>query len=184
VVQLKHANAAAAAKLITDIFKAGAAGGLSPQQIQMMQQQGQPIPPGGGGGGTPTGGAIDQALRGGKVNAAADERTNTLVITAPTETLKVIDGLIAQLDANPTAGNTDIRVFTLKFARAEDTSKLITSIFKGEDDDNSSDYFWGFSSRRGNQDAALKVKVEAAFDERTNSVIVTAPKPTLDVIEA
>ena len=45
----------------------------------MMQQQGQPVPAGRRRPreGVIPGGAIDQALRGGRVTAVADERTNT-----------------------------------------------------------------------------------------------------------
>ncbi len=185
VVQLKYANAAQMAKLIGEMFKGGG-GGMSPQQIQMMQMQGQPIPAGGGSReGIIPGGGIDQALRGGKVTASADERTNTLIITGPKETLKIIDEqIIKELDANPIAGNTEIRAFILNYAKAEDTAKLITTIFKGdESDSNNEDYYWGYRRWGGSQDNALKVKVNAAFDERTNSVIVTAPPATLKVIE-
>ena len=181
--QLSFANATAAAKLLGEVFKGGGAA-MSPQQMQMMQQQGMPVPPGGGGGreGFIPGGGIDKALRGGRVNASADERTNTIVITAPAETLTVIDNILDQLDANPAAGTGQIRIFPLNFAVAEDTAKLITSLFKGEEDSNNNDW-WYFGPRRGGDDSALKVKVEAEFDERTNSVIVTAPEPTLKVIE-
>jgi type II secretion system protein D len=185
VRQLQSANAVAAAKLIGDIFKSSGGGGMSQQQIQMMQMQGQPVPPGSAAReGVIPGGAIDQALRGGRVSASADERTNTIIYTGPTETLKVIDGILDQLDANETAGSNEIRVFNLINAQAEETAKLITSIFKGEEDNNRGydDYFWG-GSRRNSGDQALKVKVEASFDERTNSVIVTAPASTLKVIE-
>jgi general secretion pathway protein D len=176
IIQLKHADAKAAAQLITTIYKpSGGAAGMSPQQIQMMQQQGMPVPPGAGGGnGKMPGG-------GGNVTAAADERTNTLVVTAPTDTLKVIDDIIERLDANPAASATDIRTFTLKYAEAEATAKLIKSIFKGDESSNDFNRYYGFRFG-GGDDGALKVKVNADFDERTNSVIVTAPGPTLEVI--
>lgn len=182
--QLQFANATAAAKLLGEVFKGGGGGGMSPQQIQMMQMQGQPIPQGGGGReGFIPGSGIDQALRGGRVNASADERTNTIVITAPAETLKVIDDILDKLDSNPSAGTSQIHVFPLNYAIAEDTAKLISSLFKGDEGNNNNYDYYFWSPRRNSGDSALKVKVEAEFDERTNSVIVTAPEPTLKIIE-
>ncbi len=95
VFELKNASASAAAKLLGEIFKGGGGGGMSQQQQMMMMQQGMQPPPGAGGReGVIPGGGLDQALRGGKVTAAADERTNTLIVTAPRATLPIIEGII------------------------------------------------------------------------------------------
>jgi type II secretion system protein D len=182
--QLNSANAVAAAKLITEVFKpSGGGGGLSPQQIQQMQMQGQPIPPGGGGAasaGIIPGNVIEQAR--GRVAASADERTNTIVVTAPAGTMVVIEDILNRLDADQSAGTSKPRRFPLKFAGAEEMSKLIKSVFKGDESSDNYNPWGGYYGRGGGQDQSGKVKVETAFDERTNSVIVTAPGPTLTVI--
>ena len=181
--QLKFANAAAAAKLITSLFPSQPAG-PQPGQPPMPQQPGQPPMPGGGPpGGRIPGGGVDQALRGGKVNAAADDRTNTVIITAPVETLKVIDGILTQLDENPTAAFSEIRAFPLKFAEAESTAKLITTMFQGDQGNNQGDDFPFFRPRFGGQEQPLRFKVTASFDERTNTVIVSAPASIMVLIE-
>ncbi len=183
LVQLKNANATATSKLLMSIFKPGASDQLTPQQLQMMQQQ--------GGGGQPPhasregripGGGLDQALRGGHVNIVADERTNTIVVTAPTDTLKVIDGIITELDGNPVPAS-ELRAFPLTYADAEATSKLVTSLFKPDDNSrNFMSYYWGGGG--GQQEQTPKIKINVTFDERTNSVIVTAPVDVLKSVEA
>jgi len=35
------------------------------------------------------------------VVAAADDRTNTVVVSGPADTLKVVEGVVKELDANP-----------------------------------------------------------------------------------
>lgn len=183
IIQLKHANATAAAKLITSVFK-GDAGPMPGQPGMPPQQPGQPAAGGAHEGPIP-GGGVDQALRGAKVNAAADERTNTLVIAGPVETLKVIDNLLKQLDVEPSNALSEIRAFPLRYAVAESTAKLIESVFKSEDKDNQNSrygYFFGPMMNQG-QDSGQQVKINVAFDERTNTVIVTAPPPTLKMIE-
>ena len=173
IVQLKYANAAAAVKLIDTVFKTEAGGGGGPQPGQPMQG---PMPPQPGGGGA--GGGAHRAR--GKVNAAADDRTNTIVMTGPAETLKLIDSILKKLDANPVPAS-DMKAFQLRYASAEDTAKLINSVFKGSEDRNN-DFPFFFRSF-GQQEESSKVKVTTAFDERTNTLIVTAPAEVMRGIE-
>ena len=77
--------------------------------------------------------AQEQALRG-KINAVADDRTNTIYITGAPETLTVIDGILKELDANP-ASVSAIKIFPLKYADATSAVKLLTTIFKGGTED-------------------------------------------------
>ena len=44
---------------------------------------------------------VDQALHGGKVTAGADERTNSVVVAAPADTLKAIEDMLKEIDQNP-----------------------------------------------------------------------------------
>ena len=91
VFQLKYANAANAARLISDLFKPDQAGqqgrGGSPfgAAIQSFMMGG-----GGGRGGGPGGGGQGEqaSSRLQKVTASADDRTNTLVVSAPPDQMR------------------------------------------------------------------------------------------------
>src|SRR5439155_14224368 len=93
--------------------------------------------PGGGGGGPGGGGGGGrggQNQGGGRstvpVRAAADDRTNTLVVSGPTETLNNIANILKQLDANPTA-ETSVFVYRLKNAQAADVQATLNNLFNG-----------------------------------------------------
>ncbi|MDB5303358.1 MAG: gspD 1 [Phycisphaerales bacterium] len=180
IVRLKHANAGITAKLIENIFKAEGGGGqMSQQQQMMMQQQGGGGPPQPAGrSGKPTGGPIDQALRGGHVRAQSDDRTNTLIITAPTDTLKVIDGILKDLDSDPVV-ESEMKAFHLQFADAEAASKMVNSLIKQGDNNQSMDSPFYYRQFGGMQEQTKGAKVAVTFDARTNSVVVTAPAETL-----
>jgi general secretion pathway protein D len=135
VFQLQYANAATAARLITDLFKSdpstgGGAGGRGPGGAMAAFLSGRGRGgPGGQGGPAPSeeattaGGGRQQ-----KVTASADDRTNTLVVSAPPDLLKVIEGVVEQLDANPAA---DQAVFTyrLKNANASNLEAVLNNLF-------------------------------------------------------
>jgi general secretion pathway protein D len=133
VVQLKYADAAAAAKLIQDIFKTDdSQGGGSnvPPQIAFFRARfggGGPGGPGGGGGGAGAADGSDKA-RNGKVVASSDQRTNTIVVTGPAETLKVVDTVLEQLDKNPSTEQTFF-IYSLKNAQAVNLQGVLNSLF-------------------------------------------------------
>ena len=135
VRQLKYADATAAAKLITDIFKpADQQGGQGqsgiPPQFQMFRAFGGGGFPGGGGrGGAPA--AQPQADQGrtGRVVASSDQRTNTIVVTGPADTLKVIDEmLLDKLDANPAAEQAFF-FYALKNGQAKKMEAVLNGLF-------------------------------------------------------
>jgi general secretion pathway protein D len=168
VVQLKNANAAAAARLVVAIFPP-----QEPRGPRGQQQQQQPPPPPQET--TALGNGVDQALHGGKVTAAADDRTNTVVIAGPAETVKIIEDMLQKLDANP-AQVVTIRSFHLKTASADEVSSLITSVFSGEGT--------GTQIRGvGGGDQPLRARVSAVAEYRTNTVVVTAPQEAMTAIE-
>ena len=136
VRQLKFADATAAAKLISDIFK-------SPDQ-QAQQQQGGRFNPaqffgrfrggGGGGGGGPGGGgggdtADQDKGRTGSILAEADTRTNTIVVTGPKDTLDVIQHeVIDKIAANPAADQTFF-IYKVKNGQAADMQNTLNTLF-------------------------------------------------------
>lgn len=128
-----------------------------------------------------------------RVVAIAEERSNSLVISAPVELMDTISKLIAEMDRN-VEDITEIRVYPLKFADAYEMSEILTSLFSDEDEiQNSRSGFRfgpggvfgrggdsGRSSRGGGGETnesnrmLQQKKVVAVADPRTNSVIVSA----------
>ena len=120
VFQLKYANATNAAKLITDLFK---------PDDQQAAQSARRMFPFGRGGPPPQGGQSDEKSgREQKVIATADDRTNTLVISAPPDMLKTIEGIIKELDSNPSEEQA-VFTYRLKNADAANLETVLNNIF-------------------------------------------------------
>jgi len=149
VIQLKYADADATARLIMTLF--------GPQQNQ--QQQGFPFPfggggRGGGGGGRGGGGGFGGGGRGGfggpggglaalfggganqqdegsegTVQAAADTRTNTVVVTGPKKTVVKIMNMLHDLDNNPTDAQTFF-LYRVRNGQAMDMMQTLNGLFQ------------------------------------------------------
>jgi type II secretory pathway component GspD/PulD (secretin) len=167
---------------------------------------------GGGGGGPPGFGGGDMGGGGGSVGggraptprvvAVADERSNSLVVSAPEEQMPIIEDLVRQVDTN-VEDITELRVFRLKHADAQETADLLTSLFP----DNSTTQgtrsrfqFGGRSSRFGgmfggpamgggatangatSERAIKETRVVAVPDLRTRSVVVSAARDLMPQI--
>jgi general secretion pathway protein D len=136
VYQLKYANAASAARLITEIFRDDQA--ASGANAQNALRGGRAFVFGGAGGGpggfTRAGGAndssssTDENRRTPKVTASYDDRTNTLVVSASPEVLKVIDGVVRDLDANP-AETQAVFVYRLRNGQAKNLESVLNGLF-------------------------------------------------------
>lgn len=126
VYHLKYANATNVAELINRVFeedqqagsRAQQAGGALGRMREFMRRGGQD-------------GQRSDSDAGGpqtKVSAAADERTNTIVVTGPSDVMKVIDGVIKDLDSKP---GEELTIFTyhLKNAQAENLQELLNNLF-------------------------------------------------------
>lgn len=195
VFPLKYADAKAFTTVLKDLFAPdtassggrGQPGGISPMQ-QMFSRF--------GGGGSPAGGS--SSAGGGRVNtpkvvATADELSNSLVVSAPEAQMPIIEDLVKQVDV-PVEDVTEVKVFRLKHANAEETAALIKNLFPDTTTQGSrgntsrSGGFLGFrppgtggtsGGTSGSSERLLKQnRVVAAADNRTMSVIVTA-SPTL-----
>jgi general secretion pathway protein D len=193
VFQLRYADATNTADVINQLF-----GKNSESSNQRGNQQGNmPFFFRGGPGASNT---TQQSETGGafSVNAAADSRTNTVVVTGPESMLEVVAGVIKNLDS-PLANVADVKVFHLQYADATDTSELINEVF-GQSRTTSSArssrssgqtqqvQFMGRGGGAFGQQAASSagstsdVTVIASADSRTNSVVVSGPPETLEVI--
>ena len=132
-----------------------------------------------------------------KLTATADERTNTVVVSARADTLKVVAAIIKELDSIDAyqASVAEVKVFHLIHADATNAAKLINDIFKEEEQRQTSTSsspfsFWRsrFSGRSRNESSEATAaqgnqKVKASADERTNTLVVTARPDTMKVVE-
>jgi general secretion pathway protein D len=199
VFQLNHANSVDVAKVINDIFRARAsASGASGSQQQRMREF---FSRGGGEGGGPTAGGGPSEARAAQnlVVAVADERTNSLIVSASEDIMPMLEELVAEIDTVATEV-TQIRVFPLRFATASVMAQSITSVFSPSTANQRTGgrtaatttggrfaFFGGM--RGGNADQATQSArrleeqtVVAVADERTNSVIVLASAASMEQI--
>lgn len=209
VFHLNQAEAASTAELINTIFQPdqgqstrGGQGGQTRSPFEFLRQR--------FGGGTPGRGGGDRGGRGGdrnnqisvapasRVSAAADERTNSVVVSASAEMMALVEKVITALDTRA-AEVAEVKVFHLQYADAENTAELINEVFGLESRGGSRSTsgrgggtptaFRGFGGRGGGgggggggTPSASSVEVVAAADQRTNSLVVSGPAETLVVI--
>ena len=64
------------------------------------------------------------------MNAASDDRTNTLVVTAPADAMIVITGILKEIDSNPSAG-APLFIYHLRNGVATDMQQTLNSLFGG-----------------------------------------------------
>jgi general secretion pathway protein D len=123
VFPLQYANASATARLITQVFREERA-----QQAQIripfFGRMGRPGRGGDSGGGQRAG----QGRQEQRVVASGDDRTNTLVVSAPPDLMKVIENVVKELDANP-ALEQDVFHYPLKNAQAKNLETVLNDIF-------------------------------------------------------
>ena len=204
VFQLRYADAMNAADVINQLFGQQQSSSRSSSRTGRGGDFGGPMmfrgPFGDQGGmqqaGRATGGTTGTL----QVSAAADSRTNTVVVTGPDTVLEIVAEVIKKLDA-PLADMADVKVFHLEYADAQDTAELINEVF-GQSRTTSSrssrsssqqnqqvTFMRGGPFGPGGQQqtsqatsSASNVEIIASADSRTNSVVVSGPAATLEVI--
>jgi type II secretory pathway component GspD/PulD (secretin) len=158
---------------------------------------------GGGGQGGGRGGRNTAATANIKVNAVADEESNSLIVSAPDDVMPSIEKLVQELDVAST-DVTELRVFHLFNADPLEMSELFTELFPDETTSRSNQNQGGFqfggggfrggfggafgNNRNNNQGAASermkkKGRVSAVPDQRTSSLIVSAASELMPQIE-
>jgi len=124
-----------------------------------------------------------------RVVAISEERTNSLVVSAPSDVLPTIEQLVKEMDRT-IEDVTEIQVFKLKYADAYEMAEVLTNLFSDKDEIESSRGGYRFGSygrssssssrsrsgSSGNSSERMlqQKKVVAVADPRTNSVIVSA----------
>ncbi len=190
VFQLRYADAMNVADVINNLFNEEQRSSRSDGRGGPMFFRG-PFPGGGPGGQQEAGSNVAQVV------AAADSRTNSVVVTGPDSVLEVIEGVIKSLDT-PLANVADVKVFHLEYADATDTAELINEVFGQQSTTSSRSSrsgqqsqqvmfmrggFGGPGGGQSNQGTGLSdVSVVASADSRTNSIVVSGPPETLTII--
>ncbi|MFC1494457.1 type II secretion system secretin GspD [Thermodesulfobacteriota bacterium] len=189
VFHLEYAEAESTAELINEIFEeqnqsnrsTGASGSIQ----SIIQMRGRP-PFMEGDQSSSSGGRVIAA----NISAKADERTNSVVVSAPQESMDVIERLIADLDSDSSEGQS-VFVYPLKNARADNLQEVLTNLFN-EMDSTSSGTAGAAGQRTPGQGGTSRLpallgltqgasgstagdlvgKVEIEADEDTNSLII------------
>jgi len=122
-----------------------------------------------------------------RVRAEADERTNSIMVCAPEDVMKTIERLVKEVDT-VSEDVTEIRVFPLLHADAEETATMVNDVFEEQSQSRQSNSPQRFGGRmfgrggrggRNNQPQQSERQVQqetvvAVADTRTNSVVVRA----------
>ncbi len=204
----------ALAEEIAEILNLAIQSAISPPAQVRSNQTG-----GGGAGGAAVGaqGQVDQKLREAKsavlqflendangeslietgilsdIRINADSRTNSLVVTAPEESLALIEALVRRFD-KPSSMVAEIKHFMLKNADASSVVKMLNELFNQQQQGQGQ----GQGQRGGNQqqqqvglqlagaeDASSQlIPLKFSTDIRTNSIIAVGGAEALSVVEA
>jgi general secretion pathway protein D len=122
VFPLQYANATDAARLINDVFDKDSSGDEQQPGFRAFFR-------GRGGPGGQQEGEPDSNRRADvPVRASADDRTNTVVVSAPPEVLDVIAEVLAELDANP-ASVQGVFVYKVIHGEADNLAEVLNNLF-------------------------------------------------------
>ncbi len=173
---------------------------------------------GGGGGGFQGGGAgqgqVDQKLREAKsavlqflesdengenmiesgiladIRINADARTNSLIVTAPEESLALVEALVRRFD-KPSSMVAEIKHFMLKNADASSVVKMLNELFNnqtqqqgGQRGGNQQQQQIGLQLAGAEDASSQLIPLKFSTDIRTNSIIAVGGAEALSVVEA
>ena len=185
---------------------------ISPAQ-QVRTQQGGGGNQGGGFGGAGGQGQVDQKLRDAKsavlqlldtdggeqmiesgilsdIRINADMRTNSLVVTAPVESLTLIQALVKRFD-QPASLVAEIKHFTLKNADAESVTTMLNQLFNNQQAQqgqrggaNQQNQQLGVNLAGAEDASSQLIPLKLSTDVRTNSIIAVGGGEALSVVEA
>jgi general secretion pathway protein D len=194
VFHLVYADAENAANLINEVFDqedSSSSGGSSNPFSMMRNLRGGPPMPG-------MENSTQESSRGQNIQvvAAADERTNTVVVSGPADTLEVVTKVITDLDANPDEERT-IFVYALKNAQAANLKEVLNNLFQemqqlseqNTSGSGSSQVSRGFipmgptsnNTSSNSEDVSDEVYVEA--DEDRNSLLIMTSSKNYEKIK-
>ena len=208
VIPLQYADSEELAKVVTQIFQGPSDQSASRRNNDRRQRMAQFFSRmrgggfggsgGEGDGGSSDGGPSEAKAAVSHISAVAEPQSNSLVVSAPGDLLPDIEELVKQLDI-PTEDATTLQVFPLEHSDAVDMAEKITQLFDSDSQNSQSgsnsrrSFFMGgmMGGGRGGAAAAnqqqtarqlAEAKVVAVADTRTNAVIVSASKITMDQV--
>lgn len=112
----------------------------------------------------------------------AEPRTNSLAVTAPAQSLPLIEELIRILD-RPSSAVADVKYFPLTNADAIDAVELLNELFTVEDNQNDDDAGIGVQLAGATDTSSSLLPLRFVADARTNSVIATGGADALIIVE-
>lgn len=148
VFRLSYADAEDTADLINDLFEAQTTSGSSSMQGIQQMMRGQQGSQQQGGMPGQSGGSQSASSTSVNVTAKADERTNSVVVSASSATMDVIEKMIEELDSDSSAGEA-LFVYRLKNAQASNLVDVLTNLFNEMSDSSSSTGGQGQEGGRG-----------------------------------
>ena len=200
VYPLQYADAKELATVITQLFPSDSGNGQNGNRGQ-----------GGGGGfgrrggfgggfpgmpGVPAAPQSEARQAASRVVAVADQQSNSVIVSAPEETITIITDIVTRIDTSIT-DITDTKIFHLEHADAVEMADILSSLYGGVSGTPSAQ---GQRNRNGSgnsntqnrpqqqgqsgaggqsQRALLQSQVVAVGDPRTNSLLVTAAHDTM-----
>jgi type II secretion system protein D len=114
------------------------------------------------------------------VKVVADARANTLLITAPAESMGLITALVRELDELP-AAEAQVKVFTIINGDATNLSEMLQQLFGQQQAQQAGQL--ALQTAAGAGESTL-IPLRFAVDTRTNSIIATGSTGDLAVVEA
>lgn len=202
IIPLKHANADELANTLRQAIQSVVSPANSNNGGQTGSSQGNFQNQGGDGGSSELNEvkstilqflSVDQGapLRSGiltDIRINSDPRTNSLVVSAPDQSLAMVEALVRNLD-RPSSAVAEIKVFELARSDASAMAQLLSQIFNtsgtGTAGNNQTNQIGGRPfTIAGSEDAGSQIPLKVSVDVRTNSIIATGSAEALKVAEA
>ena len=115
------------------------------------------------------------------VQITADTHANAVVVSAPAESMELIEALIRQLDSLP-AAEAQIKVFTIVNSDAESLKTTLQNLFAGQAAAGGQSATGPVAAPAGTENSLVALRF--AVDARTNTIIASGSATDLNVVEA
>ncbi|WP_298608325.1 type II secretion system secretin GspD [uncultured Thiothrix sp.] len=142
------------------------------QTLKDLQVGGGSVIVAGAEGAAPT--AINAVPPSKQIRMAADERTNSILISGPKAEREPIIDAIAKLDV-PRAGSGGTRVIPLRYAKAEDMVKVLNDASKGIVEQTAGTAAAAGAAPVATKSGGLGTEVSILADKTSNSIILSGP---------
>jgi general secretion pathway protein D len=198
VFPLRNADATETAKTLNEVFKRETMRGETGQQ-NPMQNFWRMMGGGGRGGGEGGSGPSARALAHEMVRITAEGRTNSLIVSATEDNMKIIEDLVLKLD-DKSAAAIKLKLYPLRYADATAVAKLINDLFAETATNSNASrnpqggggggrgmlpvWMGGGQPQAASSTQGATSEVRAVTDIRTNSVLVGASEQKLALIDA